>query len=100
MVEQMLSWLALDLHTPPEARKLGGGSNIMLLALSENQLTAWRRPQAHAPIVCIRSFRSVGKKLLEDLYESQRYIYTFLSIIISHPKRTKRTHLIIFSNIF
>lgn len=40
MVEQMLSWHALDLHTPPEARKLGGGSNIMLLALSENQLTA------------------------------------------------------------
>lgn len=41
MVEQMLSWLALDLHTPPEARKLGGGSSIMLLALSENQLTVW-----------------------------------------------------------
>lgn len=37
----MLSWLALDLHTPPEARKLGGGSSIMLLALSENQLTVW-----------------------------------------------------------
>lgn len=29
MVEQMLSWHTLDLHTPPEARKLGGGSNIM-----------------------------------------------------------------------
>lgn len=41
MVEQMLSWHALDLHTPPEARKLGGGSNIMLLALSGNQLTVW-----------------------------------------------------------
>ena len=45
MVEQMLSWLALDLHTPPEAleysSRLGGGSSIMLLALSENQLTVW-----------------------------------------------------------
>ena len=29
MVEQMLSWLAFNLHTPPEARKLDGGSNIM-----------------------------------------------------------------------
>lgn len=33
MVEQMLSWHTLDLHTPPEAleysSRLGGGSNIM-----------------------------------------------------------------------
>lgn len=56
MVEQMLSWLALDLHTPPEARKLGGGSNIMLLALSENQLTVWNRTQAHALSTCIAPY--------------------------------------------
>lgn len=57
MVEQTSSWHALNLHTPPEARKLGGGSNIMLLALSENQLTAWRRPQAHALTFCISPLR-------------------------------------------
>ncbi|MDB8736672.1 hypothetical protein [Ruminococcus bicirculans (ex Wegman et al. 2014)] len=42
---QALSSCALDLHTPPEAleysSRLGGGSSIMLLALSENQLTVW-----------------------------------------------------------
>ena len=53
MVEQMLNWHALNLHTPPEARKLGGGSSIMLLALSENQLTVWSRTQAHALTFCI-----------------------------------------------
>ncbi|WP_333636514.1 hypothetical protein [Ruminococcus sp.] len=46
-------WLALDLHTPPEARKLGGGSNIILLALSGNQLTVWNRTQAHVLTFCI-----------------------------------------------
>lgn len=59
MVEQTSSWLALDLHTPPEARKLGGGSNIMLLALSENQLTVWNRTQAHALTFCISPFRGL-----------------------------------------
>lgn len=56
MLEQMLSWHALNLHTPPEARKLGGSSSIMLLALSENQLTVWNRPQAHALTFCIAPF--------------------------------------------
>lgn len=59
MLEQMLSWHALDLHTPPEARKLGGGSNIMLLALSENQLTVWNRTQAHALTLCISPLRGL-----------------------------------------
>ena len=59
MVEQMLSWHTLDLHTPPEARKLGGDSNIMLLALSENQLTVWNRTQAHALTFCISPLRGL-----------------------------------------
>lgn len=59
MVEQMLSWHALDLHTPPEARKLGGGSNIMLLALSGSQLTVWNRTQAHALTLCISPLRGL-----------------------------------------
>lgn len=53
MVEQMLSWHALDLHTPPEARKLGGGSNIILLALSGKPTDRMGKPQAHVLTFCI-----------------------------------------------
>ena len=85
-------WLALDLHTPREARKLGGGSNIMCWLF---RATNWPYGQnasscthvLHSPLRGLENWRWLHEST------SLRYIYTFLSLNYSTPKTNKTNTL-------